>query len=95
MVLQLTEFGDPLRLEQVDPGCKNLAEFDKRRPEIFERPPHPLGRRHVHVGFRVAPVQNATGPLECIGQADPAHHVAKAVSHEDRTDIVQTPHVAH
>src|SRR5208282_191459 len=41
--LELLEFTDPLGSEQVRAGGKDLAEFDKGRPENFKEPAQTLG----------------------------------------------------
>ena len=94
-VLQLAEFNDPFRLEQVDAGGQHLAELDEGRTQFLQRPAHPGGRLEMRQFLRFVPVQRPPGPLQRIGQPHPAHHVAKAVADQDRGDVMQAAEVAH
>jgi len=93
-VLQLAELGDPLGLEQVDPGRQHLAQLDEGRPEFLEHASQPLRRRQVDQLMTVAPVQRAAGILERIGQPEALDQVAEAVADQDRGDIVQAAQIA-
>jgi hypothetical protein len=95
VVLQPAEFGDPFRLEQVDPGGEHLSQLDECRAQLLQRAAHACRRGEVGVLLRVLPAQRAAGALQAVGQAHAAHHVAEAVADQDRGDVVEPTEVAH
>ena len=93
--LQLLEFGDPARREEVDARRHHLAELDEGRAELLERHAHALRRLERDLLGDRAAVQDLPGALEHAGDADALHEVAQAVPDEDRRDLVQARQLAH
>ena len=89
-VLQLGEFGDPVRRQQVDAGGEHLAQLHEGRPEILQGAAHAHRRGHPqHLLPLLVPVQQAAGTFQYRGQADAPHDVAEAVADQDGGDFLQ------
>ena len=94
LTVQLFEFGDPGRAEQVGAAGQDLAELDEGRPQILER--------HAQLHRRIQPrqvggmvhAQHMAGAGQPIGPAEPAHQIAQAVADEDRRDLLQPAEIA-
>ncbi len=94
-VLQLAQFFDPLRRQQVHARGQHLAQFDEGWPELFQCTPHAHRCGHAQPALGILPMQQPAGALKHIGQADTTHHIAEAVADQDRGDFLQTPKITY
>ena len=96
MALQAPEFFDPLGRQQIDAGGQHLAELDEGRSQILQRMTHAFGRRQPQGrSLAASDVEQPPGALQCTGHADALDHIAEAVTHQHRGDLLHAAEVAH
>jgi hypothetical protein len=95
-ILQFAELGDPVGRKQVAARGEDLPQFDKGRPQFFQRLAHPLRGLQAGQVFGAAQVQVQRGPcpFQRPGHAQPLHQIAKPVADEHRRNVVHPAQVA-
>ena len=93
--MQLLELGDPVWRKEVDAGGEHLTELDEGRTELLEREAHALRRLEPLAFDRSTPVEQLSGALQDVCDADPADDIAETVADQDRGDLMQAWQIPH
>ena len=92
-ILELFEFGDPFRREQINTRGQDLSQFDEGGSEFLEGLAYPGRRLEADDLLDMVPMKRMPGPFKGTGHADAADRVTKSITNEDRGNVMHATQI--